>query len=164
VQIFRYARRVSPNPYQPPSGPDPYASPSRDDSSSRVLFTLAGVGALFASGYWALMTGLTGLNAAFGSGSATALILPVYLIVVYAMRGFRLFKGDARAAQRILWLHGVGAVFAVLQITQGRSTIVMALQAFKVLIHVFGGVTAYLALRSVSGGMQGGGGRPGPTF
>ncbi len=140
---------TGPNPYQPPA---PYpASPYGAPVTNRTPFVLAAVGAWLASAYWAVMTVLLGLGAALGSGSATQIIWPVVLIVLYAMRGFQIFKGDPNAARRILWLHGIGAVAALLQAFASfaaGSAFVAALQGMKVVINVFGGITAYYAHRS----------------
>ena len=81
-----------------------------------------------------------------GAGSATTLFLPCILIGLYAVRGYQLYRGDRRAASRILWLHGVGAVVAIFQAMSG---ILVVMQVIKVAIHVFGGVTALLALRAL---------------
>ena len=137
---------MNPNPYQPPNaqGPLPYApgGPPPD----RTMFVLAAVGAGLASAYWAGLTLLIGLGAAYGSVSGFQAILPIVLIVLYAVRGVQIFKGDPAAARRILWLHGIGAISAVIQIGSGGGLFVV-LQGIKILIHIFGGVTAYLAQR-----------------
>ena len=49
------------------------------------------------------------------------------------------------AARRIVWLHVVGLVFTVIQMGSG---ILFLLQVIKILIHIFGGVTAFLAQRA----------------
>lgn len=135
---------MNPNPYQAPSPGGPqYAA------SNRLLFVLAGVGAWLASAYWAALTLLLAFGTATGTVSPLQLALPVVLIVLYAMRGLQLFKGDPAAARRILWLHGVGAVMALVQMSHG-GTLWIVLQGIKIAIHVFGGLTAYLAVRSSS--------------
>jgi hypothetical protein len=142
---------MSPNPYQPPS--EATANPQiATMAGDRNLFILAGVGALLASAYWAALTLLIGVASAVGNVNPAQVILPVVLIVLYALRGFQLFKGNPAAAKRILWLHGVGGVVAVTQIMSGGS-LVMVLNAVKVAIHIFGGVAAYLALRSYNRAM-----------
>jgi hypothetical protein len=138
---------MTPNPYDPPrydpAGPAPgIAAPAYN----RTPFILAAVGAGLASLYWAAMTLLIGLGAALGTGSGVQVILPIVLIVLYAVRGYQLFQGDPSAARRILWLHGVGGAAALLQMLQ-IGGFFGALQGVKILIHIFGGVTAYLALR-----------------
>jgi hypothetical protein len=75
-------------------------------------------------------------------------ILPCVLIVLYAVRGVQLWKGDPAAAQRILVLHAVGGILAVVQMA-GGNPLVMVLQGIKLGIHVFGGVTAHLARRAL---------------
>jgi hypothetical protein len=65
------------------------------------------------------------------------------------MRGYQIWNADPAAARRILWLHGVGAIAAVAQM-QSASGFVVALQGVKVLIHMFGGATAYLAQRAAA--------------
>jgi len=122
---------------------------------NRTPFILAGVGALLASVYWAGLTLLIGVGVASGSVSSMQVILPIVLIVLYALRGFQLFKGDPTAARRILWLHGVGGVMAVIQIASG-STLLVVLQSIKLLIHIFGGVTALLAQREFTRSQQAG--------
>jgi hypothetical protein len=138
------------NPYQapqPPQAPGPPGYPPGAAAVNRTPFVLAAVGAGLASVYWAALTLLIGLGVALGSGSVTQVIVPGILIVLYAMRGWQIFKGDPNAARRILWLHGVGGVVAIMQMMQG-SGLLVALQGVKVVIHVFGGVTAYLAQRA----------------
>ncbi len=141
---------MNPNPYQAPQAPGPqgpYASPQAGPPADRTMFVLAAVGAGLASAYWAGLTLLIGLGAAFGSISAFQVILPVVLIVLYAVRGVQIFKGDRAAARRILWLHGFGAISAVLQIASG-GTLFVVLQGIKILIHIFGGITAYLVQKN----------------
>jgi hypothetical protein len=140
---------MNPNPYQPPA---PYpAPPYAVPPTNRTPFLLAAVGAWLASAYWAVMTALLGLGAVMGSGSGTQIILPVVLIGLYAVRGFQILKGDPAAARRILWLHGIGAVAALVQAFGSfalGSALVGALQGMKVVINLFGGITAYYAVRS----------------
>ena len=74
------------------------------------------------------------------------MIQPCVLIGLYALRGYQLFKGDPAAATRVLWLHGIGGLMAILNIFSG-SALLVVLQSIKLAIHVFGAVTAYLAQR-----------------
>ncbi len=137
------------NPYQ---APGPYAPPATAvavGAPSRTLFILAGVGALLASGYWALMTLLLVVGMAAGTVSGTTLVFPVILIVLYALRGLQIIKGDVAATRRILWLHGVGAIAAVVQMASG-NVILIAMNAIKICVHLFGGTMAWLAHRSAS--------------
>lgn len=134
------------NPYQPPGPPPGYA---RARPVSRTPFVLAGVGAFLASAYWALLTLLIGLASATGSASSMNLILPIVLIALYAWRGINVIKGDPASARSLLWLHGIGGFFAMTQLTHGGGIFVV-LQGLKVLIHVFGGITAFLAHRQAT--------------
>jgi hypothetical protein len=141
---------MNPNPYQAPQAPGPpgaYPYPPAGPPADRTMFVLAAVGAGLASAYWAGLTLLIGLGAAYGSVSAVQIILPVVLIVLYAVRGVQIFNGDRAAARRILWLHGFGAVSALLQIASGGA-LFFVLQGIKILIHIFGGITAYLVQKS----------------
>jgi hypothetical protein len=124
---------------------NPYAGAP---SINRTPFILAGIGALAASAYWGLLTVLLFVGVASGGVSPAQIILPCVLVGLYAVRGFQLFQGDPRAASRILWLHIVGGALAIIYVITG-SGFWVALQGLKVAIHVFGGVTAYLAKRSV---------------
>jgi len=141
---------MSPNPFEPPrAGPPDAAIPGR------TMFVLAGIGGFLASGYWALMTLLIGAGVASGSISGTQIILPGILIVLYAMRGAQILKGDVAAAQRILWLHAIGAIAALLQLTSAGPLFAI-LQSLKIVIHIFGGTTAFLARKAVVDAMRGG--------
>jgi hypothetical protein len=113
----------------------------------RTYFVLAGVGGFLASAYWALLTLLIGFGVAAGSVSGTQLVFPVILIVLYILRGAEILKGNVAAAQRILWLHVVGGLAALVQMGSA-SSLVVVLQTIKIGIHVFGGITAYLARRA----------------
>ena len=137
---------MTPNPYEPPQASGSAATVA---AARRGPFVLAAVGAFLAGGYWALITLLLVAGVAAGSVSGAQIILPVILIGLYIQRGTQLLRGDARAASRILWLHGVGGVVAIMQM-QSSSGLFVTLQGLKVVIHVFGGVTALLALRSAS--------------
>ena len=160
---------MNPNPYEPPRSYEASANPANYGGYaqagypqsgvaarvSRTPFILAAVGAWAASGYWALLTLLTAISAAMGSGSFAGVIVPCYLIVMYAVRGFQIIKGDPGAAQRIILLHVVGAVFTVFYIATGNGeALVVGLQSIKVVIHLFGGTTAYLARRSFDRAMS----------
>ena len=138
---------MNPNPYESPRVYGAPPSPPSAGTATRTPFILAAVGAWMASAYWALLTVLIGLGVAFGSGSAISVVFPCILIVLYALRGWQLIKGDASAAQRILFLHIIGCVAAFSQMASGDG-IVLLLQSIKVLIHVFGGVAAYFARRA----------------
>ncbi len=131
------------NPYEPPQAPNGLAATAED----RTPFVLAAAGAGLASVYWAVLTLLIGLGVAKGAGPAKSLFFPCILIVLYAVRGYQLYKGDPKAVVRILWLHGVGVVVAILQ---ARSGVLVVFQTIKVLIHIFGGVTAFLAHRAIA--------------
>jgi hypothetical protein len=137
------------NPYEPPRA---YSSPSYGATNNRTAFTLAAIGAFLASAYWAALTLLIGVGVATGSGSLTSVFFPCVLIVLYAMRGYQLLKGDPQAAQRILWLHGVGALVAIMQMTKGADSFMVFLQSIKVFIHLFGGVAAFFARRAYAAG------------
>jgi len=136
---------MEPNPYQPPRSPDP---PSEQAESKRKLFRLAGIGAGLAGGYWALIGAGMALGSASGSISAGSLFAPVLAIAFYGSRAYRIFKGDAGSAVRdLVWLHAIGLIAAAIRMFSG-STLLIALQGVKIAIHIFGGVTAYLAKRS----------------
>jgi hypothetical protein len=138
---------MSQNPYQPPQ-------PGRDVPVAvaapveRGPFVLAAVGAWLASAYWAALTLLLGVGIAVGSVSGVQVILPCVLIALYAWRGVQLFRGDPAAARRLMWLHGFGGVAALMQIASGGGGFIVVLQGLKIAIHVFGGVTSYMALRA----------------
>ena len=134
------------SPSQFPS-PPPNELPRTTAPLNRTPFILAGVGAMLASLYWAALTLLIGFAAASGSGSTFRVIVPCILIALYAVRGYQLFKGDPAAARRVLWLHGIGGVMAVIQIASGDA-VLQVLNGIKVAIHVFGAVTAYMATRA----------------
>lgn len=131
------------NPYQapPPPQPPPFAGPP-----NRTPFIMAGVGAFAASAYWAILTLLLGFAALTNGASGAQVIMPVILIVLYAYRGVNVMRGDARSARSLLALHAIGGIFAAIQIvTGGGGAIVVFLQALKVAIHIFGGITAHAA-------------------
>jgi hypothetical protein len=138
------------NPYEPPrpGAVSNFASPQPIPVVNRTPFVLAALGAWAASGYWALMLLLGAVGVASGAGSSTGLILPLVLIVLYASRGLQLYKGDPAAIRRIMWLHGFGAVAAIIQVLQ-LSGIVAVLQGLKVVINVFGICAALWAHRTL---------------
>lgn len=135
---------MTPNPYESPTAyaPAPAVVPGRR------MFVLAAIGAGLASVYWAGLTLLIVLGAVMNKLSPLQIVIPCVLIVLYALRGVQIYRGDVAAAQRILWLHIVGGAMAVLQIVTGNPVVVV-LYSIKIVIHVFGGVTAYLARRTV---------------
>jgi hypothetical protein len=120
--------------------------PDVSPPAPRGAFILAGVAALLASVYWAALTLLIAFGAMTGSLSGMQAILPCVLVALYAYRGIQLFKGDTAAARRILWLHGIGAVVALIQLARDEGMVVLL--GVKVAINVFGAITALLALRS----------------
>jgi hypothetical protein len=138
------------DPYRPPEALDAAEAAA---PTNRRLFVLAAIGAGLASVYWAALTLLLGFGAASGSTTGAQVILPCVLVVLYAVRGFKIFKGDRKAARGILWLHGLGALMAILRVLAGNP-ITVVLQAVKIAIHVFGGVTAYLAQRAPEDGNE----------
>jgi hypothetical protein len=131
---------VSPNPYQPPG-----ASDRREPGQpNRTPFVLAAVGAGLASLYWAAMVVLV---LSMGDAAGPQAFIPIVLVGLYGYRGYQIFTGDKQAAQRILWLHGIGAVMAFIQMMSGASGLAV-FQGVKVAINVFGAITAYLATRA----------------
>jgi hypothetical protein len=142
---------MTPNPYEPPRA---YGAPtSTAMAMNRGPFLLAAIGAWFAGAYWAAITLLLTVGVAAGSMSSTQLVLPCILIALYAYRGYQIFNGDPAAARRVLWLHGVGSVAAILQMQSSRTmSIMVILQGIKVLIHIFGGITAYQAQKVLATG------------
>jgi hypothetical protein len=131
---------MNPNPYQPPTSIDGSAEAS--GRQNRTLFVLAAIGAGLAALYWAGLILMMGL----GSVSGAQFFLPCVLVGFYGWRGYQIFRGDASAAKRILWLHGVGLVMALLQMASGNPLLLL-LYGVKIAIHLFGGVTAFLAQR-----------------
>jgi hypothetical protein len=129
---------VNSNPYEPPGFSAPQGPPSK------TPFILAAIGAFAASLYWAALA----LMVSRGESSGVQAIMPFVLAGLYGFRGFQVFSGDPGAAQRLLWLHGIGAAMTVFQMTQGGDGVVMLLQGIKVAIHLFGGGTAYFALKA----------------
>jgi hypothetical protein len=135
---------VNQNPYQPPGA---YAPSVPAAAGNRGAFVLAAIGAWFAGAYWAAITLLLVMGMAVGSSvSGMQLVLPCVLIGLYAVRGYQIWSGDPAAARRIIWLHGVGCIAALLQMTQGHGLLAF-LQGFKVVVNLFGGIAAYVALK-----------------
>jgi hypothetical protein len=131
------------NPYESPGSrledEDPNPGTKRP-----IAFVIAAVGAWFAALYWAVLALLMGVSAAIGAASALQVVLPVVLIGLYVVRGLQLFKGDLRAAQRLLWLHGIGGLMAVLSISKGGAVFAVV-YGIKLAIHIFGGIAAFVA-------------------
>ena len=127
------------NPYEPPQ------DMGRPREAKRALL-LAAVGAFLASGYWAVVALLLRAAATTHGSSGPRLIVPIVLIAIYAVRGYQMLTGDVGAARRIVWVHGVGGAFAILQMAGGVPFVVV-LNGVKVLIHIFGGVMAWRAVR-----------------
>ncbi len=122
-------------------------SPAPSSPEARRPFVLAAIGSGLAALYWMGLTAIIALAVATGPLKATDLILPFILIALYAWRGSQILKGDPDAARRVLWLHGIGAVTAVIQIATG-GMLMFVLQGVKLVIHIFGGVTAYQASKA----------------
>jgi hypothetical protein len=136
-------------PYAPgPPSPQPYSHPAQPQARVGVPFVLAAIGAWITAIYWAAVTLIIGLGVALGSGSFMNFIMPCVLIGLYALRGFQIFKGDPRAAQRIIWLHGIGCISALSQVAAATSTFVVGMQVIKIVINILGGVAAFYAYRS----------------
>ncbi len=118
---------------------------------NRTPFILAGVAAALASLYWAGLTLLILSSVAGGAVSPTQVILPLVLIALYAWRGVQLFKGDPAAARKILWLHGLGGIMALIG-AFSQTGLIVVLQGVKVAIHAFGVATALWAIRTSDAG------------
>jgi hypothetical protein len=133
---------------------NPYESPGVGDTLTemtperRSTFVMAAIGSGLASLYWGALTLLIGLGVATGNVSGAQLILPCVLIGLYGVRAFQIWKGDPTAAKRVLWLHGVGGALAIFNVATGGGGLIMILQGIKVLIHVFGGITAHRASKA----------------
>ena len=132
--------------------PNPYAPPGNDvalDARARTktLFFFAGGAAWLAAVWWAVVAAVTLFAVSAGNITPLFLVLPLFLVVAYAVRGAQIMKGDVRAAQRILLLHAVGAVAAILQLSSRRD-IVVILNGVKVAIHLLGIGSAYWARRT----------------
>ena len=141
---------MTPNPYNPPA----YNQTPAMSGPVRSAFVMAAIGAWAAALYWAAIFALIGLGAVVGTGSMVNMILPLILIVLYALRGFQALKGDARALIRLLWLHGIGGLVAASQVASS-SGIASTLQGIKVVIHIVGGVATLFAFRSVRAAARG---------
>lgn len=102
--------------------------------------TLAAVGAFAAAAYWALLTLLIGIT----GQSPLQMLIPFLLIALYAYRGYQLVKGNVVAAQGLIWLHGIGAVMTIIQLSGG--TALPILLYVKIAIHAFGLVTALIVV------------------
>jgi hypothetical protein len=113
----------------------------------RTLCTLAAVGAALASTYWGALVALM-LLGMFGGYAISPLqvALPILLIVLYAMRAVRVYRGDRSAARRLAWLHLIGGVFGLIYLTNYGS-VIATLYGIKVAIHVLGGIPAFLVSR-----------------
>jgi len=131
------------NPYQPPLSHD-HQDPRGSGRPHGSAFLLAAAGAWLAAAYWAALTLLITFGVAAGSVSPLQIILPSFLIALYVMRGVQVYKGNASAATSLMWLHGIGGAFALMQMFSGTGA-VFVLQAIKIAIHLFGGVMAYRA-------------------
>ena len=135
------------NPYQAPRDYGPPGAMQTAPAATRGAFILAALGAGLASAYWAAVTLLVMFGVAKGSVAGAQVVLPGVLILLYAVRGWQLFQGNPAAARRILVLHFVGGAVAVFQVMAGHGLIV-TLNAVKIVIHVFGAITAFLATRA----------------
>jgi hypothetical protein len=131
---------TSPNPYQPPGAPDQ----REPGQPNRTPFVLAAVGAGLASVYWAAMVVLV---LSMGAAADPQTFVPIVLVGFYGYRGYQIFGGDKQAAQRILWLHGIGVLMAFMQMMSGESGLAV-FQGVKIAINVFGAITAYLATQA----------------
>lgn len=114
---------------------------------SKTPFLLAAIGSALAALYWAGLTALIAFAATFGSVSGAQIILPCVLIALYGWRATQIYKGDPDAARKVLWLHGLGGITAVIQIATG-GPLMFVLQGIKLVIHIFGGITAFNASRA----------------
>jgi hypothetical protein len=123
---------------------------ARDDSwANRTPFIIAAVGSWLASAYWALLTALTFLTAITGGElSGFRALLPLVLIVLYAVRGFGALRGDPRSLNSLTWLHGIGAVATLIN-SRDLSGLALGLNAVKIAINLFGAVSAFMAMRTL---------------
>jgi len=113
----------------------------RRQQSIQGFCTLGAIGGFAAAAYWAGLTALIGVSGL----SPLQMLLPFVLIALYGYRGYQLMKGNVVAAKNLLWLHGLGAVMTIIQITGGIAAPVLLI--VKVAIHVFGFATALLVLQ-----------------
>jgi hypothetical protein len=129
----------------------PYRFQTQAQQTRSPFVLLAAIGAGLASVYWAFMTVIMGLalfSPDHGSASPSTLLVPCLLIALYAWRGVQIYQGDSAALNRILLLHGLGAVVSVIQFAAG-GPVMWLLQGIKIAIHVFGLVSAFLARRAL---------------
>lgn len=131
------------NPYEPPSA---IAARARPRALSVTLAAFAGFAA---SAYWAALTLLLAFAAANGSISGAQVILPIVLIVLYGLRGWQLWQGDRAAATRLLWLHAIGGLMAIVQMGSGGQ-LILVMQGVKLAIHVGGVATTLSAQRALA--------------
>jgi hypothetical protein len=118
------------------------------DWANRTPMIVAAVGAWLASAYWALLAALTFLAAIAGELNGFRALLPLVLIVLYAVRGFGAFRGDPRSLNSLTWLHGIGAVATLIN-SRDLSGLALGLNAVKIAINLFGAVAAFMAMRSL---------------
>jgi hypothetical protein len=113
-----------------------------EDRDGLVVMTT--VGAVLAALYWGTLGVLNATGKLYGvKPDGFQMFLPFVLVVLYAMRGYKVFEGDHRSARNLMWLHGVGGVLAIVQIAMGMlPTFVIGLYAAKVAIHIIGGIPA----------------------
>jgi hypothetical protein len=110
----------------------------------RSRLTWAAVASGAASIYWALLTLLTARVVASKELSATQLVFPVILVGLYAFRAIQTYRGNAQAVVSLLYLNGLGAIISLYNM-RGATQVVIVLQGVKVLIHIFGLITAWRA-------------------
>jgi hypothetical protein len=135
------------NPYQSPIQEGEAVYPQAG-AARPGIFVLAAVGAWLAGAYWGLLTLGIVMGVATGALSFIQILIPVVLIVMYVGRGYQSFQGNAGAMNNLLWLHGVGGLIGLMHAAQGEG-FVAVLHGAKVGIHIFGGLTVYLALQHV---------------
>ena len=119
---------------------------------NRSLVVLTTVGAALASTIWGAFAALAMYGAMNGvTISNTQLALSVVLVVLYALRAYKVYNGDLSAARRLVWLHAIGAIASIAVVAQlgGAFPILTALYAAKIVVHVFGGIPALLLSRRV---------------
>ena len=121
---------------------------AEDRWQNRTPMIVAAVASWLASAYWALLTVLTFLASITGEISGIRALLPLVLIVLYAVRGFGAFRGDPRSLTSLTWLHGIGAVATLIN-SRSLSGLSLGLNAVKIAINLLGAVTAYMAMRSL---------------
>ncbi|MBS2032579.1 MAG: hypothetical protein JST54_32195 [Deltaproteobacteria bacterium] len=129
-----------PNPHQPPIPAD-----LEEPSFNRRPFVLAAVASGLASAYWGVLTLLIVLGAGAGNMSPLNVVLPILLIFLYAQRAMRVFNGDRSAASRLIGLHLIGGLMTVMRLAAGGF---LVLYVIKLVIHIFGALTAYSASRA----------------